>query len=83
MIKITHILWRKKAIGVALNKLSSGWNEIAITVKDKNDNFLYPDVLYVTKERLLNIYKVETINNKGLRGVFIPLADIERGLFDA
>jgi hypothetical protein len=83
MIKITHILWSKKAIGVALNKLSEGENEIAITVKDKNGNFLYPDTITATKQRLLNYYEVENINKKGLMGVFIPLADIERGLFNA
>lgn len=82
-IKITHILWRKRAIGVSLRKLVDGLNEIKITVKDKANNRLYPDPIVISREKLLNIYSVETINKSGLQGVFIPLIDIERRVFNA
>ena len=83
MINITHILWKRKAVGVALSKLKNGENIINITVKDKSGTRLVADPVKVTKEKLLNIYDIETINKRGLEGVFIPLADITRGVFNA
>ena len=83
MIKITHMLYSKRAFGVSLDKLKEGENVIDITVKDSNGNRLVAEPIKVTKQKLLNIYEVVVINKKDLRGVFIPLADIIRGVFDA
>jgi hypothetical protein len=83
MIKITHILWYKKAIGISLSKLVDGENTIQITVKNKTGKLLYPEPIVVTKQKLLTFYKVEQINKGGLQGVFMYLADIDRGVFDA
>jgi len=83
MIKITHIKWDGKKIGVALKKLKEGKNEIAITAKDKSGQFYYPDTFEVDKQKLIDLFGISTINKNDLQGVWIPLRDIERGFFNA
>lgn len=72
--KITHILWSKKSIGLGLKALG---REFVVTVKDKAGEFLHPGVFKIEKDKALEKYKLETINNRGLQGVWIPLVDLK------
>ena len=81
MIKITHIKWGGRKIGIALHKLKDGDNEIAITAKDKNGQFYYEDTYLMNRQKLIDIFGISTINKNSLRGIWVPLADIERGIF--
>ena len=84
MIRITHILWRRpRSIGIALSKLKKGDNEVKVTAKGTNGQLYYPNTLIVNRERAINIYGVKSINKNNLQGIFIPTADIDRGVFDA
>ena len=83
MINITHIKWSPpKRIGVALHKLTPGDNVIQITAKNAQGELLYPNPFTVDMEKIIDLYGVTTINKKDLRGVWIPLADVERGYFE-
>jgi hypothetical protein len=76
MIEITHILWRKQAIGVATHKLKSGINIIKVTVKNPKDEYYFPEPFEIDKEKAIKKYgPIEEIN-KNLKGIFIPLTDI-------
>lgn len=78
MITITHILWDGRKIGVALNKLHEGWNRIKITTKNVKGEFLYPGTFVVDKDEIIGKYGVLIINKNGLRGVWIPLKEIDQ-----
>jgi hypothetical protein len=79
MIKITHIKWSNRSIGVALHKLAEGENTIKITAKGKDDKEYYPEPFTVEKSALESKYGVETINKNDLLGIWIPLKDIQEG----
>ncbi len=72
-IEIPCILWKKRAVGVALQKLRAGLNIIKVTAKNKEGELYYPRSIVVHKETAVKLYGIETINQKGLRGVWLPL----------
>ena len=76
MIKISHIMYSKKAIGIALNKLSNrGLNTVEITIRNKEGELMYPQRLQLDKEELMGRYEVEIINKNNLLGFWIPIDD--------
>ena len=79
MIKITHIKYSNRSIGIAASKMRSGSNMIQITVTDKNGNLLYPEPFRLDRELAIAKYGIQEINKGGLMGVFVPLKDIEEG----
>ncbi len=81
MIKISHIKWSGRKIGIALHKLKDGFNEVQITAKDKDGNLRYPNHFIIDRQHVINIYGVSIINKNNLEGIWIPLTDIERGYF--
>lgn len=74
-VLITHIMYIRKAIGVALNKLVDGENIIQITVTNANGNILYPNELHIDKSTVIDSYGISDINKHSLQGVWIPIDD--------
>jgi hypothetical protein len=79
MIKITHIKYSNRSIGIAASKKKSGPNKIQITAEDKNGTMLYPEPFRLDREIAIAKYGIQEINKGGLMGVFVPLRDIEEG----
>lgn len=77
MIKITHIMYSKKAIGIALHKLKTGINKFTITVRDKSGDKTYPNIYIINKEDAVEKYGISVINKKGLKGIWLPLDNLE------
>jgi len=80
MIKITHIKWSRRAIGISAAKMRSGPNMVSVTVTDKSGNLLIPEPFRLDREIAIAKYgPIEKINEPSLMGVWIPLRDIEDG----
>ena len=73
IIEIPCILWKKRAVGVALSKLRAGLNIIKVTAKNKEGWLYYPRSIVVHKDTIVENYGIEIINQKGLRGIWLPL----------
>jgi hypothetical protein len=76
MIKITHIMWCKQAIGIAERKLKKGVNQFQVTVKDKNGEPLYPGIYSIDREEAIQKYGMRLINQRNLYGIWVPLKDL-------
>ena len=72
MLIIKGIMWGERKVGLALHKLHSGENEFIIDVKG------YSGVYRVNKEDAINRYGISVINRGNLKGIWIPLDDLER-----
>ena len=77
MIEITHALWKRHAIGIALNKLTPGLNKFKVTIKRVDGTIPYPETYVINREEAISKYGIEEINKKGMRGVFVPLDDLQ------
>ena len=77
MLEISGIMWGDKKIGIALHKLTPGLNKFVVTVKDKSGNLLYPNTYCIDRDQAVQKYGVTNINTNNLRGIFVPLADLE------
>jgi hypothetical protein len=76
MIKITHIMWYKNAIGIAERKLKKGINQFQVTVKNKEGETLYPGIYSIDKDEAIQKYGIRLINQRNLYGIWIPLRDL-------
>jgi len=77
MIKITHIKWVGRKIGIALNKLVDGDNDFVITAKNKKGNYIRPGVFTINSTDALTKYGLSVINKNNLRGIWVPLEDLQ------
>jgi len=75
IINISHIMYSKKAIGVALNKMKDGENIIQITVRNSHGKLVYPNELKIDRSTVIDLYGIMSINKHNLQGVWIPIAD--------
>lgn len=75
MIKVTHIKWSNKSIGVALHKLNYGKNTIKITAVGKDGKPYYTTPLVVDRGEIIKKYGVDVIQKNGMEGVWLPLKD--------
>ena len=77
MISITHIKWGEKKIGIASHKMLSGNNVFEVTAEGKDGQRYYPGIFSINKAAAIERYGEATINKNGLKGVWVPLKDLE------
>jgi hypothetical protein len=83
MITITHILWKKRAIGVALRNMPGGNSMIQITVHRKDGTLYYPRPFMVNREDIIRQFGIEKVNEPSLMGVWLPLSYCEERMMES
>jgi hypothetical protein len=77
MINISGIMWKDRRLGIALHKLRPGDNKFKVTVLNCTKEPHFPGIYIINLEKAIEKYGVSIINRNDLRGIWVPLNDLQ------